>query len=113
MPSAKKETAAVKKVKAAVQPPKKPRTKATALPYEWQRINYYFELLDEEGPAEDLWKMLKLALIADNDRSTERDRSNMLFFYENTKELFENIYSLLQQIKKAYSKKSKENKLKT
>lgn len=70
------------------------------LPYEWRRIDYYFELLDQEGPADDLWKMLKLALIADNDHIDPRDRSNMLFFYEYTKELFENIYILLQQQKK-------------
>ena len=70
------------------------------LPYEWMRIDYYFELLDQEGPAEDLWKMLKLALIADNDHIDVRDRSNMLFFYEYTKELFENIYTLLLLQKK-------------
>ena len=68
--------------------------------YEWMRIDYYFKLLDKEGPAEDLWKMLKLSLIADNDIIDPRDRSNLLFFYENTKELFENIYTLLQQQKK-------------
>lgn len=70
------------------------------LPYEWRRIGYYFELLDQEGPTEELWKMLKLAMIADNDHINPRDRSNMLFFYEYTKELFENIYTLLQQQKK-------------
>jgi hypothetical protein len=73
----------------------KKQKKDKKLPYEWLRIDYYFELLDEEGPAEDLWKMLKLALIADNDHIDPRDRSNMLFFYEYTKELFENIFTLL------------------
>jgi hypothetical protein len=67
------------------------------LPYEWQRVAYYFELLDQNGPAEDLWKMLKWAMIADNDHIDQHDRSNMLFFYEYTKELFQNTYALLQQ----------------
>ncbi|MDB5275796.1 MAG: hypothetical protein JWR61_751 [Ferruginibacter sp.] len=74
-----------------------------ALPYEWQRIAYYFELLDEEGPAEDLWKILKLALIADNDHTDEHERSNMLFFYEYTKELFQHVYTLLQRQTKNHS----------
>lgn len=62
---------------------------AKPLPFEkeWARINYYFEMLDEQGPAEDLWEMLKLALIADNDLVTPRERSNMIFLYEYTKQL--------------------------
>ena len=74
------------------------------LPYQWRRIDYYFELLDEKGPEEDLWKMLKLALIADNESIDQRDRSNMLFFFEYTKELFENIYVLLKAQKEKQAK---------
>jgi len=69
------------------------------LQQQWSRIDSYFEFFDREGPAEDLWKMLKLALISDNDNIDPRDRTEMLFYYEQTKELFENIYVILQQQK--------------
>ncbi|MEO6230427.1 MAG: hypothetical protein ABJB11_13730 [Ferruginibacter sp.] len=82
-----------KKAKGAISKTKDQQNKA--LSKEWQQIAYYFELLDKEGPAEDCWKMLKLALVADNDKTNARDRSNMLFFYEYTKQLFENVYTLL------------------
>jgi hypothetical protein len=82
-------------------------TKKKKLPYEWKRINYFFKLLDKKGPEEELWKMLKLALTCDNDNADEHDRSNMIFFYEYAKELFENIYTLLQQQQKEKRLKNK------
>jgi hypothetical protein len=62
---------------------------------EWLQISEFFEVFYEEGPAEDLWKMLKLALVTDNDLTTPRDRSNMLFLYEGCSALFKNVYKLL------------------
>lgn len=74
------------------------------LSYEWQRIGYFFELFELKGPSGELWEILKLALITDNDNTDERERGNMIFFYDSARELFENIYTLLQKKKKAISK---------
>jgi hypothetical protein len=71
---------------------------------EWLQISEFFEVFYEEGPAEDLWKMLKLALVTDNDLTTPRDRSNMLFLYEGCSALFKNAYKLLLQQKKLLNK---------
>ncbi|MEO6838311.1 MAG: hypothetical protein ABI185_07970, partial [Ginsengibacter sp.] len=57
--------------------------------HEWKRINYFFEWFDVDAATEHLWEILKLALVADNDHTDERERSNMIFFYEGVKELFE------------------------
>jgi hypothetical protein len=86
---------------------KKAKQKQQLLSYEWRRINQYFEILDKQGPAEELWKILKLALTDGSGETESRHRSNMLFFYEHTKELFENIYKLLQQQKKKNNKPNK------
>ncbi|NOT91972.1 hypothetical protein [Ferruginibacter sp.] len=67
---------------------------------EWGRTQDFFMILGEDGPSDELWKMLKLALIVDNDHSNELERSNMIFLYENAKVLFEDVFSLLQQQKK-------------
>lgn len=72
--------------------------------HEWKRINYFFEWFDADAATEHLWEILKLALVTDNDHTDERERSNMIFFYEGVKELFENTYALLQK-----KKKDKEN----
>jgi hypothetical protein len=82
------------------------KKKIYELSYEWQRLDYFFALFELKGPDEELWEILKLALIADNDQIDERERGKMIFFYEYTKELFENIFILLQDKKKAVSKKS-------
>lgn len=74
--------------------------KAKGLSPEWYRINDFFMILDEDGPSNELWKMLKLALIVNNDNTDERDRSNMIFLYENTKKLFEDVFTLLEKEKK-------------
>ena len=41
--------------------------KKKKLPYEWRRIDYFFDLFDDEGWSEELWKMLKLALTNDEE----------------------------------------------
>lgn len=71
------------------------KDKKKVLPYEWAEINDFFETLGEKGSAKDLWQMLKLALITDNDLTEPRDRSNMIFLYESTKKLFKNVFKLL------------------
>ena len=70
------------------------------LPYEWRRIDYFFDLFDDEGWSEELWKMLKLALTNDEEETEGTERSNMIFLYEYTKELYENIYILLHKEKR-------------
>jgi hypothetical protein len=74
------------------------------LSYEWQRVDHFFSLFELKDPDEELWEILKLALVADNDHTDERERDSMIFFYDSAKELFENIYTLLQKKKKAISK---------
>jgi len=78
--------------------PKKGKTKTQKkFSSEWLRIEDFFMILGREGPSAELWKMLKLALIVDNDYIDERDRSNMIFLYENAKILFEDVFSLLKK----------------
>ena len=95
----KKETAFVKTTKGKSKKMKK-------LSYEWRRINYFFELFSDEGATEELWKMLKLALTNDEEETEGKERSNMIFVYEYTKELYENIFTLLIEQK---SKSGKSN----
>ena len=83
----------------------KKEKKVNGLSYEWQRVDYFFALFELKGPDEELWEILKLALIADNDTIDERERGNMIFFYDAAKELFENIHALLQKKRKAHRKK--------
>ncbi len=73
--------------------------KKKKLSYEWRRINYFFELFNEEGASEELWEMLKLALTNEEEETEGRGRSNLIFLYEYTKELYENIFILLMQEK--------------
>ena len=73
--------------------------KKKKLSYEWRRIDYFFELFNEEGASEELWKMLKLALTNDEEETEGKERSNMIFFYEYTKELYGNIFFLLMEQK--------------
>lgn len=82
-------------------PEAKKEKKKNGLPYEWQQVDYFFALFELKGPDEELWEILRLALIADNDHTDERERGNMIFFYDAAKELFENIHALLQKKKKA------------
>ena len=82
----------------------KPRKKKK-LSYEWRRIDYFFEFFNEEGASEDLWEMLKLALTNDVEGTEGKERSNMIFLYEYTKELYENIYILLHKEKDKARKK--------
>jgi len=79
--------------------------KKKKLSYEWRRIDYFFELFNEEGASEELWKMLKLALTNDEEETEGSERSNMIFLYEYTKELYENISILLVDEKAKIPKK--------
>lgn len=85
---------------------KKRREKKKELVYEWRRVAYFFQFFDVETSSRHLWEMLKLALTSEDDSGDINERSDMIFFYEYTKELFENIYILLQEKKKTVSKKS-------
>jgi hypothetical protein len=79
--------------------------KKKKLPYEWRRINHFFELFNDNGASEELWKMVKLAVTNDEEETEGWERSNMIFLYESTKELYENIYILLQVEKNKTLKK--------
>ena len=73
-------------------------------------IAYFFEFFDEQGAAEDLWKMLKLALIADNESADGHERNNMIFLYEHIIELLENTYALLQEKNSRVARKNNHSK---
>jgi hypothetical protein len=73
---------------------KKGKTQKDELSYEWKRVAYFFEWFDADDATEHFWEILKLALVADNDKADERERSNMIFFYENVIELFENVFEI-------------------
>ncbi|HEU5053904.1 MAG TPA: hypothetical protein VFT78_12365 [Hanamia sp.] len=64
---------------------------------EWNRIGYFFEWFDPEGATEQFWEILKLALTSDNDKADERERSNMIFFYEHATEFFENVFKIWKE----------------
>lgn len=85
---------------------KNKKGKKKELVYEWRRVAYFFQFFDVETSTEHLWEMLKLALTSEDDPGDVKERSNMIFFYEYTKELLENIYILLQEKKKTVNKKS-------
>jgi len=64
-------------------------------------------LLSDEGAGEELWKMLKLALTNDDEETEGKDRGNIIFLYEYTKDLYENVFILLvQQISKSGKKEN-------
>lgn len=85
---------------------KNKKGKKKELAYEWRRVAYFFQFFDVETSTGHLWEMLKLALTSEDDLGVVKERSNMIFFYEYTKELLGNIYTLLQEKKKTVSKKS-------
>lgn len=73
------------------------KNKGDTLSNQWQEIDGFFEFFEQAGAQKDLWKMLKLALI--NENTTGRERSNMIFVYEYTVELYVNTFALLQEQK--------------
>lgn len=75
------------------------------LPYEWRRIDHFFELFSEEMACDELWKMVKLAITNDEEETEGWERSNMIFIYEYTKELYELLYILLGREKDKIRKK--------
>jgi hypothetical protein len=76
------------------------KTQKDELSDEWKRVGYFFEWFDPEGAKEQIWEILKLALVADNDQADERERSNMIFFYENVTVLFENVFKIWKRKRK-------------
>lgn len=67
--------------------------------FEWNRIKYYFALYQNGRSTEELWEILKLAMTSEDDDGEIRTRRNMLFFFEHTKELFENVRTILNDTK--------------
>jgi len=67
---------------------------------EWKRVGYFFEWFGEDGAKQQLWEILKLALVSDNDKADERERSNMIFFYEQTTEFFKTTSVLSERKRK-------------
>ena len=55
---------------------------------ERKRVKYFFQWLDRDGAAQQLWEILKLVLVADNDSADERERTNMILFYEQATAFF-------------------------
>ena len=76
------------------------KTQKDELSDEWKRVAYFFEWFDPEGTKGQFWEILKLALVADNDKADERERSNMIFFYENVTVLFENVFQIWKRKRK-------------
>ncbi|MDE3185666.1 MAG: hypothetical protein KGM16_19820 [Bacteroidota bacterium] len=67
---------------------------------EWKKVGYFFEWFGEEGATQQLWEILKLALVADNDHCDERERSNMIFFYEQATEFFKATSAMWERKRK-------------
>jgi hypothetical protein len=82
------------------------KTKAKhKMPNHWRRVDHFFGWFDAEFATEKLWEILKLALTNGNEDTEVKERSNMIFFFEYTKELYENVGILLQKEKEKYIKK--------
>jgi len=82
----------------------KGKTQKNELSDEWKRVAHFFEWFDSGGAKEQFWEILKLALVADNDKADERERSNMIFFYENVTVLFENVFKIWERKRKKMTK---------
>jgi len=50
-----------------------------------------------ETTTERFWQILKLALTNGEEEADARERSNMIFFYEQTKELLENVFVIWEK----------------
>ena len=78
-------------------------SKKKPLPFEWKKIDAFFNWFDAEGAKELLWSMLKLALNNDVQQPEAKESSNMIFFYKHTKELFDVVHELLAKKQEKYS----------
>ena len=85
--------------KSNAKEPENKEHKKKQLPYEWRRINDFFEWFEVSVATEHFWEILKLAITYEGEGPDGRERSNMIFFFEYTRELYENIYNLLQKEK--------------
>lgn len=54
----------------------------------------FFNLYKLEDAQENLWSMVKAALTDEADKASVADRTNLLSFYENLKELIKAMYVL-------------------
>jgi hypothetical protein len=79
----------------------KGQSQKNEVPGEWKRAACFFEWFDAEGAKEQFWAILKLALAAGNDKADERERSNMIFFYEKVIVLLENVSKIWERKKEA------------
>lgn len=87
---------------------KKAKTKACKkgpppLPYEWRRLQYFFDCYTAGDSKDMLWQMLKLSLTSNDETINELKRSNMIFFYEVLAEMLTHSQSLLQQALKTHT----------
>src|SRR5665647_389611 len=71
--------------------------KTKELPYEWKKIHDFFKWFRPETATEHFWQILKLALTNGEEETDARERSNMIFFYEQTKELLENVFVIWEK----------------
>ena len=81
---------------------KSKKHKKIEMSYEWRHIDHFFEWLEVPAASEHFWKILKLALANGEEETEAKERSNMIFFFEYTKELYENSYILLEREKEKY-----------
>jgi hypothetical protein len=83
-----------REAESGIQKVKRKKGKAEERLKEWKRAGYFFEWFGAGGTTQQLWKILKLALLADNDSADERERSNTIFFYEQATEFFKTTSAL-------------------
>lgn len=62
--------------------------------YAWKVVQEFFKMFDEDGPQETLWFMLSAAMKLESDLVDERERSNLLFFYDYTVYFFKAVHFL-------------------
>lgn len=89
-----------RRAETGIQKVKRKKRKAEERLQEWKRMGYFFEWFGEGGARQQLWEILKLALVADNDSADERERSNMIFFYEQATGFFKTTSALWKRKKK-------------
>jgi hypothetical protein len=80
----------------------KSKNKMKELPEEWKHVNNFFVCFGYTESQEQLWQMLKLALTSVDDMGSPEERSALICFYCQTKELIKSSYEVLQQVKKQH-----------
>jgi len=72
------------------------------LPTEWKHVNNFFICFGHHESQEHLWQMLKLALTSVDDMGSPEERSALISFYCQAKQLLNSSYLVLQQVKKQH-----------